>query len=275
MIDLHCHTRYSDGSASLQDVLEMASRRGVQVLAITDHDTMAGCAPAVEMGKKLGIQIVPGVEISTKDPERGRKVHILCYAPKYPEVLEPLLSATLSSRMSAAREAMEVVSSLYPVTAAMIRRHAEGSTCVYKQHMMYALMDAGCADTIFGETFRSLFNSKTGPAYRSVQYPDVYTALDTVHKAGGKAVLAHPSEYNSMDLLESLCEQNLLDGIEVYHPRNREEDREKMLRLAAEYDLAVTGGTDFHGFYTTRKNPVGTCTTAQAEFDRLFDHERK
>lgn len=275
MIDLHCHTRYSDGSAALQDVLEMAVKRSIQILAITDHDTMAGCDPAIKLGKEMGIRVIPGVEISTKDPVRGRKVHILCYAPQRPEILEPLLNATLNSRRCAAAEAMDVVSSLYPVSKEMILRHAEGSTCVYKQHIMHALMDAGCADTIFGETFRSLFNSKTGPAYRSVQYPDVYTVLETVHKAGGKAVLAHPSEYNSMELLKELCEKDLLDGIEVNHPRNREEDQAVMIRLAEQYGLAMTGGTDFHGFYTTKKNPVGTCTTAQTEFHRLFEHERK
>lgn len=67
-----------------------------------------------------------------------------------------------------------------------------------------------------------------------------------------------------------LCRNHRIRGIEVYHPRNTEEDKAEMLRLAEKYDLAVTGGTDYHGFYTTKKNPVGTFTTAESEFDKLF-----
>lgn len=269
-IDLHCHTRYSDGSAPLHDVLTMAARRGINMLAITDHDTMAGCKEAVRLGEKLGVRVLPGVEISARDEERGRKVHILCYAPQFPEILQPMLDKTLQSRRQGMAEAVEIVTQLYPVTKEMILQRAEGATCLYKQHVMQTLMDAGFAGTIFGDTFRELFNSKTGPAYRPVQYPDVFTAIETARCAGGKVVLAHPSEYDSLELLQTLCERGLLDGIEIEHPRNQEEDKPLMHALADRCGLAKTGGTDFHGYFTTRKNPVGTCLTAPAEFDKLF-----
>ena len=102
-----------------------------------------------------------------------------------------------------------------------------------------------------------------------VDYPDIDTVMDAVDAAEGIAVLAHPSEYHSMDLLRELCRNHRIRGIEVYHPRNTEEDKAEMLRLAEKYDLAVTGGTDYHGFYTTKKNPVGTFTTAESEFDKI------
>lgn len=270
-IDLHCHTRCSDGSAFLPDVLTMAALRGIHTLAITDHDTMAGCTEAVRLGEKLGVRVVPGVEISAIDSERKQKVHILCYAPKHPEILQPMIDATLDSRRRGMLEAMNVVAELYPVTQEMILRCAEHSTCIYKQHVMQTLLDAGCADEIFGKTFRALFNSKTGPAYRPVQYPDVFTALKTARRAGGRVVLAHPSEYDSLELLKELCTKGLLDGIEIEHPRNREEDKPLMRTLADRYGLVKTGGTDFHGYFTTRKNPVGTCLTEPAEFDKLFN----
>ncbi|MCF2651737.1 PHP domain-containing protein [Anaeromassilibacillus senegalensis] len=269
-IDLHCHTRFSDGSTPLPEVLTLASLRGVTTLAITDHDTMEGCASAVALGETVSITVIPGVEISAADPKRHSKAHILCYAPKHPERILPLLQKTTDNRHAAMLESIEKVVRLYPVTREMILRRAEGSTNIYKQHVMQALMDAGYASEMFGDVFRRLYDSKTGLAYVRVAYPTVQEVLDAIREAEGLAVLAHPSEYHNMELLEELCKAHQLDGVEIHHPRNLAEDQAAMHELAKRYHLAETGGTDFHGFYTTRKNPVGAYTTTQAEFDRLF-----
>lgn len=90
-IDLHCHTRYSDGSTPLEELIQLAALRGVTTFALTDHDTMAGCECALELGREAGVTVIPGVEISAADPKRHGKAHILCYKPKKPEVLLPLL----------------------------------------------------------------------------------------------------------------------------------------------------------------------------------------
>lgn len=269
-IDLHCHTRYSDGSTPLEEVVALASLRGVDTLAITDHDTMAGCTAALQCGAEQGVRIIPGVEISAADVKRGGKAHILCYAPEHPERLQPLLDATTKSRREAMLVSVEKVVRLYPVSREMILRRAEGSTNIYKQHVLQALMDAGYAPEMFGEVFRRLYDSNNGAAYVRVQYPSVPEVMEAIRWAGGRAVLAHPSEYHNMELLTELAKDKLLCGVEVYHPRNTPENQAAMHEIAARYGLAETGGTDFHGFYTTRKNPVGTFTTSQAEFDKLF-----
>lgn len=270
-IDLHCHTRFSDGSVPMPDVVEMASLRGIHILAITDHDTMVGCAAAAELGDQRGVRVIPAVEISCFDNKRGRKVHILCYAPLHPEYIEPIISKTAANRHAATLRSIEKVIQLYPIPREMIFHRAEGSEIIYKQHIMQTLMDAGYADEMFGALFRKLFNSRDGLAFERFEYPDVYEVLCAVHKAEGKAVLAHPSEYNSMKLLQELAEQQLLHGVEINYPRNKKEEKAVMREIAARYHLAVTGGTDFHGFYSTRKNPIGTCTTEQTEFDKLFN----
>lgn len=269
-IDLHCHTRYSDGSTPLEELIQLAALRGVTTFALTDHDTMAGCECALELGREAGVTAIPGVEISAADPKRHGKAHILCYKPKKPEVLLPLLQKTTDSRHAAMLRSVDKVCRLYAIPREMILRRAEGSTNIYKQHVLQALMDAGYASEMFGEVFKKLYDSKTGIAYEKVDYPDINTVMDAVDAAEGIAVLAHPSEYHSMDLLRELCRNHRIRGIEVYHPRNTDEDKAEMLRLAEKYDLAVTGGTDYHGFYTTKKNPVGTFTTAESEFDKLF-----
>ena len=130
-IDLHCHTRYSDGSTPLEEVIALAALRGVGTLAITDHDTMAGCETALRLGREYGVRIIPGVEISAADPARGGKAHILCYAPAHPERLLPLIDETTRSRRAAMQASVEKVMRLYPISREMILRRAEGSTNIY------------------------------------------------------------------------------------------------------------------------------------------------
>lgn len=161
-IDLHCHTRYSDGSTPLEELIQLAALRGVTTFALTDHDTMAGCECALELGREAGVTVIPGVEISAADPKRHGKAHILCYKPKKPEVLLPLLQKTTDSRHAAMLRSVDKVCRLYAIPREMILRRAEGSTNIYKQHVLQALMDAGYASEMFGEVFKKLYDSKTG-----------------------------------------------------------------------------------------------------------------
>lgn len=268
-IDLHCHTSLSDGSLGVNELIALAKLRGIDVIAITDHDTLEGSIRAQECGAAQGVRVVPGVEISCLDRRRGRKAHILCYAPKRPERLEKMLCGIRESRRDAMLCSIQKVCRLYAVSPEMILARAQDSTGIYKQHVMQALIDAGYTDQMFGETFQKLFRPKDGLAYTRIDYPDVLEALDIVHAAGGTAVLAHPSEYDSMDLLQELCEKGLLQGAEASHPRNLPEDVKTIRELCARYGMAVTGGTDFHGRYTKVCNPPGTYLTDEAEFDKL------
>ena len=108
-IDLHCHTRYSDGSTPLEELIQLAALRGVTTFALTDHDTMAGCECALELGREAGVTVIPGVEISAADPKRHGKAHILCYKPKRPEVVLPLLQKTTDSRHAAMLRSVDKV----------------------------------------------------------------------------------------------------------------------------------------------------------------------
>lgn len=268
-IDLHCHTKMSDGSTSIDEVILLAKSSGVTDIAITDHDTFAGSTRGVIIGKRLGINVIPAVEMSAMDYTRNRKVHILCYNPTNPDRLEGTLKKTGDSRRKSMMISIQKVMRIYNISSDMILRRSQGSTNIYKQHVMQALMDAGYADDLFGDVYNRLFNTRIGLAFTKVEYPDVVDVINEIHDAGGLAVMAHPSEYNGMELLNELCEKSLIDGIELNHPRNSDEDKSTIAELAEKFRLFVTGGTDFHGSYTSSINPIGTYTTDASQLAHM------
>lgn len=273
-IDLHCHTIMSDGTTSIEELLALAQAREIKTLSITDHNTFAGCTRAVVTGKRMGITVVPGVEISTMDISRGRPAHILCYYPENPNRLEGTLKKICDIRKRAMMITIQKVARVYPVPIDMIIRRSQGSTGIFKQHIMQALMDAGYASEIFGEAYVKLFGKRIGLANTKVEYPDIKDIIDEIHDAGGLAVLAHPSEYDSLDLMEELCEKKLLDGIELNHPCNREADLVHIKGMGEKYGVFLTGGSDFHGHFTNPARPVGTCVTEAAQFNLMKKAKR-
>ena len=256
--DLHCHTKLSDGSVGIEELISLAKRRGLHTIAITDHDTFAGAVRGVNIGKRAGVHVIPGAELSAVDSATGRKVHILCYNCASAARLEGLCRRTLESRKKAATEMLRKVMRYYPISPELVVRCATGSAAVYKQHIMHALMDAGFADSIFGEVFERLFNRENGVAVAAVEYPDVRDVIAQVHEAGGIAVLAHPYVYDNTDPMQQLVKEELLDGIEVHHPSHDEARRTALTDFAKEHHLLMTGGSDFHGMYGKGARSVGS-----------------
>jgi predicted metal-dependent phosphoesterase TrpH len=272
--DLHCHTKISDGSVPVEEVVSMAKRKGLSAIAVTDHDTFAGTERAEAFGRKIGIRVIPGAEFSALDFSTGRKAHILCYLCDDPERLQSLCRATGEARRKAGSAMLEKVTERYPIPAEMAVRRAEGSTCLFKQHIMHALVDAGYAHEFFGTVYHQLFSYQDGAAYVKIDYPEVHDVIGQIHQAGGIAVLAHPAEYDSYGLLEQLASSHEIDGVEVWHPHNGPEDERKIADAAREYGLIMTGGTDFHGMYTTNPVPIGTRTTPEEQLDRLLQKKK-
>ncbi len=269
--DLHCHSKLSDGSTGLEDIVFYAKRAGLDVLAVTDHDTLSGVSRAEILGKRYGITVIPGVEISTFDESTGRRVHILCYLPHKPDRLAGLLNRTLAERRRSGEEMIRNVTKYFPVTTEHIMRYAAASNSVYKVHIMQALLDLGYDTCIYGSLYRQLFSEPDGSCIVKTVYPKLEEVLQTVKSAGGVVVFAHPSVYRSMELVSRLAPTGLIDGIEVYHPRNTAQDREALLELCRRHHLIVTGGTDFHGSYASKQaNPLGTCVTDRNNLNQLF-----
>ena len=268
--DLHCHTQSSDGSDTAEEVVLMAKMRGLSAVAVTDHDTFAGSAKAVGFGKKYGIPVVPGAEFSCIDAETGRKAHILCYCCDAPEKLEPVCRRMQNTRRKAGKAMLEKVRSIYPVPAEMVMKYVRRSTCFFKQHIMHALIDAGYAGEIYGPVYKKLFSSSGGAAYVKIDYPEVHDVIEQIRRAGGIAVLAHPAEFDSYGLLDSLSASKMIDGVEVWHPSTGKDAVSRLSEAAAEYGLVMTGGTDFHGMYTKIPHPVGSFTTPDEQLGKLL-----
>lgn len=268
--DLHCHTKLSDGSLGIEDIIMQAKRTGIDCISITDHDTLASFSRAPVLGERYGIKIVPGVELSAWDKTRGRKVHILCYAPQKPDRLEGLCLKCCEIRKACAKEMVENVMKKYPITIESVTKYATGSKSIFKQHIMHALIDYGYSTHFYGRLNNELFNLRTGSCIVEREYPDVNFVLDLIHSSRGIAVMAHPAYYDSFDLLEELAANGKLDGVEAYHYTADEEQRKRILEIAEKYDLIVTGGSDFHGLYNAHSTHIGSEVTDEKNLERIL-----
>lgn len=254
----------------MEEVIAQAKRIGLDFISITDHDTMSSVSRAKVLGERYGVQTIPGVELTAWDKTRNRKVHILCYAPQKPDRLEGICRRCSEIRQSCAKETVENVLKLFPITAEDITKHLSGSKSIYKQHILHALIEYGYSTHFYGKLNDELFNEQTGSCIVEREYPDVNYVLELIHSARGAAVLAHPMVYDSVDLIDDLASNGKLDGIEVYHYSADEEQQAMLLAKANEYDLIVTGGSDFHGLYNMRPTHLGMYTTDKDNIDRIL-----
>lgn len=268
--DLHCHTKFSDGSLGIEDVISQAKRTGIDWLSITDHDTMSSFSRADVLGQREGVKILHGVELSAWDKSRGAKVHILCYAPQKPDRLEGLCLKSCEIRKACSKEMIEKVMEKFPITIESILKHTTSSKSIFKQHIMRALIDYGYALEFYGELDRELFNPKSGCCYVEREYPDVNFVIDLIHTAGGAAVMAHPAQYDNIELLEELAKKGKIDGVEIGHYSADEAYRRELRGLADKYELICTGGSDFHGLYNCVPTHLGSDSTAKEELDRII-----
>ena len=277
--DLHCHTTISDGSLGISDIIRQADRDDVRCIAITDHDSLASLSRSSILGQRYNVTVVPAVEFSAIDNSRGKKVHILCYMPKKPDRLEGLCLRNSEGRMKLGKSLALRVLEKYPITLESILRYSAGSKAIYKCHIMHALMDYGYTTELYGNVYDEIFDANDGLCAAQVQseadfYPDVKFVLTMVKAAGGISVMAHPKVFDSLDLLEELAKEKLIDGAEVWHSSADEKFRGDVENICKTYDLIRTGGSDFHGFYNHYAIQIGSLTTPDEELKKIINLEQ-
>lgn len=273
--DLHCHTKLSDGTMGIEDLIVHAVKAGIKTISITDHDCLAGTVRAQILSKRYNINVIPGVEFTCTDKKRASKAHILCYYPDKPERLESLCHKNSLARKTAGRVMAVRVAERFPIAPEFIVKCATGSTNIFKQHIMQALLECGYTTTIFGELFDKLFSSSSEENILvNANYTSPEETIKVIHEAGGIAVLAHPGMYNNFELLEELTEIGL-DGVEVWHPDNTEEQQQQLISFAKKHKLLMTGGSDFHGAYNSRAVKVGDYGPADEYVEELISYKAK
>ncbi|MBA2937942.1 PHP domain-containing protein [Paenibacillus sp. CGMCC 1.16610] len=246
--DLHTHTTASDGTQRPAANVQMAHDAGLAAIAITDHDTVSGVAEALAEGAKLGIEVVPGVEISTV--AGGQDIHVLGYYIQIDDsqFLERLASLrdTRNARNDMIIERLQQLGieiTMDDVLKEVANIKRKGDT-VGRPHIAAVLLNKGYVSSI-SEAFDK-YLATGAAAYANPPRIKPETAIQWIHEAGGKAVLAHPGIYHDDALVEAITQQGL-DGIEVYHSDHTPEDEARYLELAQRAGLLITAGSDFHG----------------------------
>lgn len=271
-IDLHTHSTASDGTETPTELVQSAARAGLDVIALTDHDTMAGWPEATAAALADRMTLVPGIEISCQ--RDGRSIHLLGYLvdAAHPD-LAGELARIRSARVARLQRSVEVLAAAgIPITYAEVLAQVPPGATPGRPHIADALVASGVVahrDEAFAQWLHN-----DSPYYVRHYAPDPRRAVELVRDAGGVGVLAHP--FNRMaqrevprELVAELAGVGL-GGLEAYHHDHDEVARQRAVALAAELGLLVTGSSDYHG--SGKTNRLGQDTT---DPDVLAEIERR
>lgn len=246
MIDLHSHTDESDGSLSPEQLIEAARDASIQTLAITDHDTFAGHDRARPLARERGIELLCGIEISTK--LHGRSVHLLGYFPNQPDRLDSLRQWIMDLQTARRERNIRLAARLRELGFDVTLEEAEarGRGMTGRPHFARILVEKG-----YVSNYRQAFDEyldESATAYVFRREPQFAEAVGRIRQSGGVASLAHPTRIHGdvARLLPELCEAGL-NAIEAYHSDHTEADSALYTELARKHGLLITGGSDFHG----------------------------
>ena len=266
-IDLHVHSNASDGTDPPAEVARRAAAAGLDVVALTDHDTMAGIAPAAAV-LPPGLTLVPGLELSCLD--NGRSMHLLGYLC---DPGDPALAAETElirdDRVHRARAMVARLAELgAPVTWEQVAAIA-GDAVVGRPHIARALAEAGVVATP-ADAFTAEWIADGGRAHVGRYAPAAARGIALVRAAGGVPVLAHPRSpgYEIGDEVVAGLAAAGLAGLEVFHPDHDHSERTRLTQLANSLDLVMTGGSDDHGAFND--SGLGSVTTPPEQYERLL-----
>ena len=269
-IDLHTHSSASDGTQLPGEVIRSAAEAGLDVVALTDHDTTAGWEEAAEAARTHGVAFVPGTEVSCQTDD-GISVHLLSYLqdPREP-ALEEVMQRARRSRRTRAERMVEMIAEDYPISWEQVLDQVVGDATVGRPHIADALVAAGIAQSR-SEAFTTVLHPRSG-YYVGHYAPDPVTAVRLVRQAGGVPVMAHPlagvrGRTVGQEVFDAMIQAGLA-GLEIAHRDNPPEARAVLSQMAAEHDLIVTGSSDYHG--TGKPNELGENLTSEQSLRRIM-----
>jgi len=248
MIDLHSHTSASDGTFSPKELVNLAKSVGIEAIAITDHDTIEGLPEALEEGKKKGIEVIPGVEISI-DHQPG-SMHVLgLFLDIKSNKLNEYLTDLQTSRSSRNPQIIEKLNELgLTITMEEVQKISGGGQ-VGRPHIAAALLKNEYVRSI--QQAFDKYLKKGATAYFERHRLTRERAVEMIHDAGGLVILAHPGTLgvnaSSFDILMSELKDVGFDGIEVFYNSHSQVDEDRLMKIVDKYGFVISGGTDFHG----------------------------
>ena len=247
--DLHTHSQASDGMNTPSQNVKLAVEAGLGAIAVTDHDTVAGVAEAIEAGKPYDIEVIAGVEISTR--EDNKDIHILGY---YLNTEDPILLERLQQlREVRDHRNVQILQNLRDLGVEItmeevieqLGRELMPDESIGRPHMADVLVAKGYATDM-----KDAFNKYLAEGAAAYVSPPRITAADAavwIREANGVPVMAHPGIYGDDTLVERILDHSSIAGLEVYHSDHSPEDEQRYLEIAQRRDLIVTGGSDYHG----------------------------
>ena len=258
-IDLHVHTLNSDGSDTSTAVVRKAAQLGLRAIAITDHDTFAGIDEATAAGERLGVEVVPGVELSTL--HEGEHVHLLAYYadPNAPALTE-LMALAVRERVQRNEKMVNLLHDAgYPIDMDEMRREYPGQVMLGRPHVAAILMKKGVVPDIRTGVVELMGKGK--PFYVERYHIPLTDYIRAVRAAGGLPVIAHLYQYRFTEqqrrsMVEQAAQAGCV-GLEGMYSTYTAEQQKTVFALAEEFGLVCTGGSDYHG---TRKPHISLGT---------------
>lgn len=267
--DLHIHTTASDGRLSPLEVVQQAKLARLSHISITDHDTVAAYEELREAGGHLntnasGLSIIPGIEFSTDTPHH--EVHILGYCVDIDNSkFRSQLAAILDDRLKRSAKIVDKLNKLgYSIDYANVLTIAGQTRAVGRPHIAQALVEKGYFPTVV-EAFKHVLD-KNSPAYVPHYKLTPEQVIRLIEQAGGMAILAHPRLVGDDKLVVDLIKTGI-HGLEVYHPEHDQAATKKYLAMANQYNLKITGGSDFHAIPDRYPGKLGIFTISAALID--------
>jgi predicted metal-dependent phosphoesterase TrpH len=243
LVDLHMHSTASDGTFQVDELVKLAVNLGLKTIALTDHDTTAALDKAITLGQELGLEVIPGIELSAED---NGEVHILGYFIKYnnPD-FQAKLQYFRDTRLNRGELMAKRLAELgMPVEWERVLEIANGAS-VGRPHFAEAMKEKGYVQTI-AEAFEKYLHNG-GPAFVDRQKITPVEAVEMIKSVGGVAVMAHPTWVNDLErILEETVKTGLV-GMETFYGHYDDETVERFLGLCRQFNLVPTGGSDFHG----------------------------
>jgi predicted metal-dependent phosphoesterase TrpH len=269
--DLHTHTTASDGLMSPQEVVKWASIKRLKAVGITDHDTVNGIAPAMEASSTYGVEVIPGIELSTLYEKE--EIHILGYYIDYKaDWFLKRLEKIQNSRYERAERIVGKLQAMgVEITLDQVKNIAEEGA-IGRPHIARAMINKGYITNI-KDAFRG-YIGKGCPAYVDRYKLGCDEAIDIIKRLGGLSVLAHPGLIKSKENISRIIDFGI-DGIEAYHSKHDEETVRYALSIAQSRKLLITGGSDCHGIMLNNEPIIGNCSVDYKYVQMLKDEIKK